>query len=224
MPPTRKTAERLALGVKTLLNRPDEDDLFEWPDEYLDAVNRAHRRIYNKIAQHAPGLIRTSSTITSSDGGASYDLGDFHLGQLEVYIPPGPPQGARILPADPDSSYFGFWVDGTKLRLTYSKYYDYLSVLWSPETVAEMAPDDEHVLPAFCESMLQYEAAFLLGNKPGFAGNPGNYAALSAREWRGDPTDPSDMGILGTIKRLAVSQGFETAIGLEGQPWWRNIS
>lgn len=222
---TRKQAEELAQDVKLLLNRPDEDDFYQWPEEYFEALNRAQKKVRRMIAQHEPELLVEETTKTTSDSGLTYDLGDHHLGQIEVWAPPGPPTGERIPPANPDSPYFGFWVDGTDLRFTQQKEYSGgVYIRWTPATVTAMVPGGTHVLPAFCEDMLEYEAAYLMSLKTGFPGDPNRFAELSIREWKGDPRDPSDMGILGIIKRDAASRGFETAAGATSRPWYRGIS
>lgn len=221
---TRKSVEELAANVRDMhLNRPEEDDLIQWPDEYYRAMSKAHRRIYGMIAKVNPKILVTETTFTSSDEGLTYDLGDFHFGEMEVYEPPGPPTGARILPANPDSRYFGWWMDGTELRFTTQKLYSPLYVRWVPETVADITSEGAHLLPAFCEDMLEYETARLLASKPGVALDPRKFEAWANEEWKGRPSDESDTGILGILKRQGASQGIETAARLSGQPWWRRL-
>jgi hypothetical protein len=220
---TRKQSEELVHNVRQLLNRPEEDDFFQFPDEYFEYLSKAHRRIYRKVARANPMVLFTETTVTTSDSGLTYDLGDFHLGQIEVYAPPGPPRGERIPPAYPDSPYFGFWVDGTNLRFTYQQEYSPLYIRWVPETVADLDADGTHSLPAFCEDMLEYETAFLMAQKQGFAGDPGKFQILANREWLGDPNDPSDDGILAILKKQPANAGFENAAGMHSRPWWRGI-
>jgi hypothetical protein len=221
---TRKSVEELALNVRDMhLNRPEEDDLIQYPDEYYRAMSKAHRRIYRKIAKANPKVLVTETTFTSSDSGLTYELGDFHFGEMEVYAPPGPPVGERIYPANPDSNYFGWWIDGTTLRFTIQQLYSPLYVRWAPETVDDVDPGTAHLLPAFCEDMLEYETAKILADKPGIAINPAKFEGLANAEWKGRPSDESDTGILGILKRQAASQGIETAAGLGYQPWWRGI-
>jgi len=223
MAASRKEPERLVQEVQQLLNRPDEDDLFVFPEEYFEKMSVAHRRIRGKITEHAPGLLVTTDTFTSTDGGETYELGDYHFGNLEVYAEPGPPNGERIPPASPDSAYFGFWIDGTTLHLTLARDYT-LYVRWVPETISDLDAENDHTLPRFCEQMLVYETAYLLAQKRGFAGDPNEYRALSNKEWHGDPTDPSDVGILGRIKKNAAGRGYETHAGVMGAPWWKRIT
>ncbi len=220
---TRKTVEELAQNVRDMhLNRPEDDDLIVWPEEYFRAMSKAHRRIYQQIAKINPKFLVTSATFTSSDAGLTYDLGDFHFGEMEVYEPPGPPTGARIYPANPDSGYFGWWVDGTTLKFTWQRDVT-LYVRWTPDSVADLNADSAHLLPAFCEDMLEYETAKLLAEKPGIAVNPQLFEVKANEEWKGRRSDESDTGILGIIKRVGASQGIEGADGTGYQPWWRGI-
>ena len=65
---TRKTVEELAQNVRDLhLNRPTEDDLFVWPEEYFAQLSKAHRKIYRQIAKVNPFILITNTTKTSSD-------------------------------------------------------------------------------------------------------------------------------------------------------------
>jgi len=207
---TRNNTEQIAQLMKQGLNRPDEDDFFIFPEEYYSALTKAHKKIHQKISQHAPGILLEETSVVSLDAGLTYDLGDHHKGQLEVYAPPGPPLGERIPPANPDSAHFGFFVDGTTLRFTIQKMFNPLYIRWSPETLDALSQKQDHTLPAYCEDMLEYLACFVMANKTGFAGDPRKFKQLANMEWVGDPEEPSDMGILGTIKRLAANQGFES--------------
>jgi len=220
---TRRKAEEIIQNVRMALNRPEEDDFFQWPEEYYEALDKAHRHWYRQIAQHAPNILLTNGTATTSDSGVSYDLGDFHFGNMEVYEPPGPPTGVTIPPANPSSPYFGFWVDGITLKLTTPTIYSPLYLRWTPETVAKIAPKGTHALPAYCEDMLEYETTGRMASKSGFAGDPDRFFVMANMEWSGDPRSPSDMGILGTIKRLSANEGFQYATGAADRPWYKGI-
>ena len=220
---TRRTSEEILHNVRAALNRPEEDDFFQWPEEYYEALNKAHRHCYRMLAQAAPNVLITETTKTTADSGLTYDLGDFHFGDIEVYEPPGPPTGSRIFPANPSSGYFGFWIDGTDLRFTTQTVYSPLYIRWTPETVTKIVPKATHVLPAYCEDWLEYETTGRMASKTGFAGNPDRFHALATAEWSGDPRSPGDMGILGTVKRLAANEGIQFASGVGSRPWYRGI-
>lgn len=221
---TRTESETLAHRIRTsILNRPAEDDMFSFPEEFYEAMSRAHDRIRRKVADHAPDLLTQGDTITTSDGGESYDLTDFPLGGLLVYEPPGPPSGLRLYPALPESNYFGFWVEGSTLYLTLAHEYDPLYITWMPETADPISAETNHTLPRYCEDLLAYTAAGILAEKEGFAGNPEKFHALATKEWSGDRRDPSDTGILSRLKRSSMNAGFETHAGQSPAPWWKNI-
>lgn len=222
---TRRGTEELAAELQALLNRPDQDTLISFPDDYYWALSKAHRWLRRKVAQHAPYILAEQTTVASTDGGSSYDLGDHHHGELEVWAPPGPPNGERIPPALPESPYFGFYQRGTVIYLTSDKDYSPgLYIVWTPETVADLDEGQDHSLPAYCEDCLIYRAAFMLASRPGFMGNPSMYMSLARDEWAGSPNDPSDMGIIGTLKNRDAGGGVESAIPMAGLPWYKRIS
>lgn len=223
MAPVRRSTDALAIEVRETLNRPDDDDFFAWPNRYYEALSRAHRRVYGKIGQHAPELISSQKLVTTSDDGQSYDLTDHYYGDLLVWEPPGPTGGVRLYPALAESPYVGFYRDGTTIVLTQARVYTpglYAVSAWA--TLADLDKDQDHVLPSYCEDMMILEAAAYLADTPGFLGSPDGYRKRAIWEWKGNPEDPSDMGILGTIKRLSANEGIEAGEFAE-RPWWRGI-
>lgn len=221
---SRRQTETLAHEVRNLLNRPEEDDLIVFPERYYEALSKAHRHYHRQVAQHAPQLLSVVEVKTSSDGGETYDLEDHHFGELELWEPPGPPNGLRIYPALPESSRIGFYVQGTSLVLTRVKDYSPgLYVRWTPATVADIDAGTQHLLPAYCEDAMIARAAMEIAETPGVLADSSVFREKARREWRGDEDDPSDMGVLGILKRLAANEGIVTAAGLPGKPWYRGI-
>ncbi len=222
---TRKQTEELAqIIAKDELNRPDDDSFFQYPEAYYRALSTAHKWLRDKIAEFAPELVVTETSKTSADSGLTYELDDFHMGQLEVWAPPGPPRGTTIPPALPESPYFGFFVDGTTLRFTSQKLYSPLYIRWIPETLPAMTAEVEHTLPAFCEPCLIKRASYIMAGKSGFLGDPMKYKREADYLWSGDPEEPSDSGILGKIQKASAYEGLEASVSHEEQPWWRGLS
>lgn len=202
------------------LNRPQDDDLFEYPLEYYQALTRAHKRAYRQVAQHRPQLLYTNTELTSLDGGTTFTLTDDHYGEMEVYRDPGPPRGEVLVPTNPE---FGghYYVDGRDLKMLYA-ISSSIHIRWVPRTIADLDEDTDSLLPAYCDEYIIEWACYLLAQKPGFLGDERTFYMNAMREWRGDPEDPSDMGILGVISRQSSHQAYE---GLSDQatPWWRGI-
>lgn len=223
MAPVRRSTDALAIELRELLNRPDDDDFFPWPQRYYEALSRAHRRVYGKIGQHAPDLISSQKLVTTSDDGQTYDLGDHQYGDLLIWEPPGPSGGRRLYPALPESPYVGFYRQDTTIVLTQARVYTpglYAVSAWA--TLSDLDKDQDHVLPSYCEDMILFEAAAYLAETPGFLGSPETYRNRAIWEWKGNPQDESDMGILGTIKRLSANEGLEGGEFSDGA-WWRRI-
>lgn len=216
------TAEQMALEMVSRLNRPDDDDLFSFPDEYYSKLSQAHRYYRRLFAQHRPELIYSNTTLTSSDGGSTFVLTDDHYGEMLLYRAPGPPQGRVFVPTQPEGSGH-YWQEGRNIRML-TPYDDTLYVRWVPATVADLAPENsDSTLPAYCDDAIIERACYLLAQKPGFLGDPNVYLRNSIREWTGDPDDPSDMGVLGIISRQSAHQAWEGSGDYE-TPWWRGIS
>lgn len=224
MAKSRRSTEELAEAVRWALNRPEDDDLLQFPDDYYRALTRAHEFFRSKIAQHYPNMLKEVTTITSSDDGETWPLSDDHHGQIEVYEPPGPPTGRRIFPALVDSGQDGFYIEGDNVKLTYPRSaLTQLYIRWVPDTVADLDSEQEHALPAYCEEAMVQKAAEVLARRPGVLADAGVYESEWIKAWQGNPNDTSDMGVMGIIKRLAANAGIETAAARPPQPWYRGI-
>jgi hypothetical protein len=218
------TDERVTYIRDELLNRPSEDDLFTSPTSFYDALTRAANHYYQKVAAHFPELLYQTETVTSDADGDTYTLSDDHIGELEVWAPPGPPSGRQLSNVLPDSGAFGFYIEGRDLRLTHARVYSPgLYIRWVPATVTPLDATTASPLPLYCEEAECLHAAYLLSKKPGFLGNPEDFRIRARNAWAGDPDDPSDMGVLGIISRQAATQGHQTAAGSGYAPWWSGI-
>jgi hypothetical protein len=189
-------------------------------------LTRAEAYWYRQVATHYPDLLKVvSSAISSSDGGTTYALGDDHYGELEVWTPPGPPTGQPIIQTLPESSVFGFYVQGQNLKLTFEKDYSPgIYLVWVPATLTALtdASEDPH-LPAYFEDAYLYRAAYYLAQKPGFIGDPDYFKQKAAQEWDGDAESISDAGLLGTLSRQYAAGGYQSIVtGVT--PWYKNIS
>jgi len=210
-----------------LLNRPSEDDILTDPDDYYDALTEARDELRRKIVSINEDVLLEEKTITTSDGGETYDLGGDHLGELQVWAPPGPPNGRMILPGFAEHTIAGevrYWLEGTTLKLTAKKKFTPgLTVLWVPAVKPSLDADNNHELPQYVEQAMMFKAAENLARKPGLMVNATVYRQEFIREWSGDPDDVSDNGLVGILSRQSVYQGSRTA-PRGPQPWWRGIS
>lgn len=213
--------EQMVQEMVERLNRPEDDDLFEMPREYHTALSRSHRYYKRKFVEHRPDLIYESTTLTSSDSGETFLLTDDHLGELLLFRSPGPPNGRPFVPSTPEGNGH-YWQEGRTLRFLYP-YDGTLHVRWVPATIPDLDQGRDSQLPSYCDDAIIERACYYLAQKPGFLGAPEVYKANAAREWRGEPDDPSDMGVLGIISRQSAHQAYETLGGFY-EPWWRNIT
>lgn len=213
--------------VKELLNRPSDDDLFTDPGDYHTALTRSQQFWYRQVASHYPDLLKqdhSSNPISTSDDGRTYQLGGDHLGEMEVWTPPGPPTGRVILPAVPEANRQGFYVDGTDLKLVLKRDYDPgIYVRWVPADAPDIDGGTNPALPVYFDDALTYQAAYYMASKPGFLGDPQFYRQSAIKEWEGDPDSVSDAGILGTLSRQSAHGGF-LSIGDHGGAWYHHIS
>lgn len=219
-----RTDEMVARVKGPLLNRPDEDDLFLFPDDYYGALTQAANWVYRKIAAHYPELLYQTTIATTEDGGQTYALPDDHHGEIEIWTPPGPPRGYMLYNVLPDSAQAGFYLEGRKIVLTFPQLYaPGLYIRWMPASVPRLNDQTNSPLPVYCDEMVCLRAAYELAGRPGFGGNPDEFRVKANREWAGDSDDPSDTGILGILSRQAATQGNQTASDGGDGRWWRAI-
>jgi len=214
------TTEQMAAEMKRRLNRPDEDDLFEFPLDYQSYLSQAHRHFYKQTAQHRPTFLYASTTVASTDGGNTFLLTDDHYGEILLFRDPGPPNGRPFVPSLPEGAG-NFWQEGRNIRML-TPYTGTLYVRWIPATIVDLDQDNDSLLPSYFDDAIIEWACFLAGQKPGFLGNPEVYKANAMREWSGEPSDPSNMGLLGIIMRQSAHQAWE-GISDDPGPWWRGI-
>lgn len=218
------TDERTEYIRDELLNRPSEDDLFTFPDDYYAALTRAANFYYGKVASHLPEMFYQTDLVTSNAAGDTYAMDDDHMGELEVWLPPGPPSARQLSNVLPDSGVFGFYLEGRNIRLTRRRVYTPgLYVRRVPQTIDELDADTNSPLPLYCEEAECLYAAYLMANKPGFLGNKEDLKRRAREAWSGDKEDASDMGVLGIISRQAATQGHQTAAGVGSGPWYEGI-
>lgn len=214
------TTEQMALEMVRRLNRPEDDDLFEFPREYHSALSQAHRYYYRLFANHRPQLIYSNTTLTSSDSGSTFVLADDHHGEMLLFRSPGPPTGQVVVPSNPENGGH-YWQEGRNIRFI-TPYNGTLYVRWCPATITDLDNANDSVLPSYCDDAIIERACYILAQKPGFLGNPDVYKNNAATEWTGDRDDPSDMGVLGIISRQSAHQAWEGADD-SFTPWYRNI-
>lgn len=214
------TTEQMVEQMVRRLNRPADDDLFEYPLEYYSALSEAHRYYYRLFAAHRADLIYQTTTLTSSDGGQTFTLADDHYGEMLLFRTPGPPNGRPFVPSNPEGAGH-YWQEGRTLHFLTS-YDNTLHVRWVPAAVPDLDGDSDSLLPAYCDDAIIQWACFVLAQKPGFLGNPQVFQANSIREWSGDQNNPADMGVLGIISRQSAHQAWEGSSDYDS-PWWRGI-
>jgi hypothetical protein len=215
-----KTQE-LVEEVVRLLNRPTEDSLFDYPNEHHDALNRAIRKARRLVAQHFPNLLYESTTLTSSDGGNTFTLSDDHLGEIQLWRSPGPPKGILLMRTD---AWGGgdYWIEGRDIKFTVPMTVEPLYVSWIPASHTNVNKGNDPTLPDYFRDWIANQAAAYMARKPGYLGDYSAFEARALNEWGGDRRDPSDLGILGTLKRQDVTNPYRTTT--EGiHPWYHGM-
>jgi hypothetical protein len=208
--------------LRNTLNRPDGDDLFEFPADYHTALSRANRHFIRKTVAIYPELLYESATVTSSDSGATYDLTDDHLGELQVWAPPGPPRGLLLLPSMPYGNG-NYWLEGRKIKMVTNKYYSQgLTILWVPATIADLGNDVNSPLPDYFRDAMVAQAAAYMVRKPGIALDPDTFFYRARNEWSGDARDASDVGIIGILRRQNAMGAYQT-VESGYHPWYHGM-
>jgi hypothetical protein len=221
------TPQEIIDQAKIEMNRPPVDDLFDPGSDdalYLVALTRVRDRARQKIAQHGPWvLLEESTAITPEDAtGETYDLGDDWFAGLEVWTPPGVDNGRRIYPGFPGMAAERFWIQGQILHLTIPKVFSPgLYLRWIPATPPAVTLGGETSLPLFMDWYLLYEMCALMASRPGSGLDAVQFRGQARDEWYGKPDDPSDVGILGQLKKQMANMG--EAHLPSGSYWWRGL-
>lgn len=207
-----------------LLNRPVDDDFFDYPTEHYSALSEANRYYYRQAAIKRPDRFRTVGTIAPDDAtGETYSLTDDHFGKLRVFTPPGPRTGDELFPASMGVHREGYYTVGSKLYLTVPRVYDPgLYVVWVPSTVDDLSASSNSTLPAYMHECVVWRAAALLAQKPGSLMEPLAFQMKADEYWRGNERDPSDSGALGTLVHQDLHGGV-AALDTDDEAWWRGI-
>lgn len=223
--------------VRTELNRPPADDLFDPAGDgalYYSALTWALKELRKKVGLHYPGLIRETDTLSAADSaGETYLLTDDHLGELELYTPPGVRRGNRIYPGSPGQGRQGFWTQGRTIYLSTPKVYTPgLYVRWVPVTPTvptsggSQAVIDANAtgtgLPAYTDRYLIFSTCRDLAQRPGSNIDFRVFERRMDEEWFGRQSDPSDVGIIGTLKRQEA-QADVRELDDSSAPWWRGL-
>jgi hypothetical protein len=219
---------QLATAVRRELNRPDDDDILDETGDlgqYYTALTTERDKARGKVVDHAPHLLVEETTLTADDGtGETYTLEDDHLGSLELYAPPGPRTGRRIYPGSPGMAEERFWMEGRIIRMTLPRSFSPgLYVRWIPVTVDAIDSDStDSGLPLFMDDYLVLATAARLARRPGLGVDFRVFENLRDEAWLGRRGDPSDTGLLNTLKKHAANVGVE-AQGAGGSPWWHGV-
>lgn len=213
--------EELVAEMLERMNRPDDDDLFEFPQSYYGALTQAKRKLRRKIARSRSEILYTTDIFTSSDGGTTFTLSDDHLGELVLFRDPGPGKVKPFIPGLPEGSGH-YYIDKRTIKFL-SPYSGTLHVRWVPAaTVAINDSVTDSGLPVYCDDFLIWEACGIMAGTPGFMGDRSYFEGKAIQEWKGDPRDESDEGILGILKNQDAYQGMESS-GYDDDRWWVGI-
>ena len=221
--------KQLAEAVRQELNRPDDDDILDPVGnliQYYDALTRERDQLRRKVATHAHHLLVVEVTVAAVNStGETYLLTDDHLGELQIFAPPGPRTGRRIYPGSPGMADERFWMEGRVVRMTLPRVYTPgIYVRWVPATAdAIEVSSTGSGLPVFCDDYLIAGAAARLARRPGLGVDFRVFEEKRDEEWIGRRGDPSDVGILGILKKHAANVGVEAG-GAQGAPWWRGLT
>lgn len=211
------------------INRPEQDDFYDHPDELYAALTEAQSRFRRRAVGHAESMFREvyEEPLTAEDStGETYTLPDDHFGEVRLFTPPGPRHGRQIPPVEMGGYYSGragFYQNGLEITLTKPKVYDPgLYLVWVPKTTSDLDANTQPVLPSYFDWAVIYEAAAILVQKPGSMIDPAHFRRQSHNEWRGHPDVLDDMGILGILTQQRDLDG-QSHLRTQHQPWWHRI-
>lgn len=210
------------------VNRPEQDDFFDYPDEFYAALTEAADSLRRRAVHQAEDLFREeyATPLTAQDStGETYLLPDDHFGEIMLFTPPGPRRGELLPPVNHyPVNRVGYFQNGRTIKLTRPKVYSPgLYLVWIPKNTDPIDQNNDSPLPSYFDYAIIYEAARILAEKPGSLINSAGFKARADAEWRGDPDRLDDTGILGILARQRAYDPQSHVHRYEGA-WWRNIN
>jgi hypothetical protein len=224
-------AEDAAKDIRRrILNRPNDDDLFDYPSDYFHALTVAVAWMKRKIAAQYPAMLYETFGVIAPDEGSARDpqvftLPDDHLGEIEVWTPPGPPRGRLVYSTLPEEqAHEGAYMQGRQIIFPRKRFHPGIYVRWIPATHEIKERETDTNLPAYTDEAVKQYAAYIMARKPGSLLQAESYLAAANAEFDGDRNSISDEGILGRISRQVANQAMATAAYVPIRPWYRGIN
>ena len=203
------TAEMVA-RAKRRLNREEDDDLYDSPTEYEWALSEANEYFYHQVAQFRPEILHKDLTVSAGSDHRTYTLTDDHLGEMIVFIAPGPPDNRTVLRPSTADQTGHYYQQGRELRF-FNRIDSDILVKWIPANIPGLTVAAVNSgLPTYLHVAIVEYACYLLAQKPGFLGNPEVWKREAFRAWRGDPENAADTGALGIIRKQDAYDGWTT--------------
>lgn len=206
--------------AKRLLNRPSTDEALTDEDWY-EFATEANAHWMEQFTLHAPERLLQDYppvVLTSSDGGYTYQFASEPL-YAEVRASPS---GRVLIPGpewDPGADYA---IEGQTMRIPNGKTRSFTNGPWAryvPVPGRVDADNDPTLRPKQARRLIVYRMCVLAAIR--LRQDPSTYETEEQKAWSGDPDNPADAGILGSLKTGFAFQGMGAIGGQQGL-WWRS--
>ena len=208
------TAAMAARMRKRLARETGDDDFYDYPDEFYEALTDAHNHFRRLVAKHRPSILYEAAELAALDGGDTFTLPHEHLGKLEAWFEPGPPFGQPLYPSLPEKTGH-YYQEGLDLKMI-GGYSGNLHVRYVKAEVDDLDADNNSTLPVYLDSCIIEWAMFQLAQKEDSGISANKFRDNARRYWRGDSADLSDTGVLGILEKQSAHQARETV----SADWW----
>ena len=212
-------AADLLARCKRHLNRPASDLGMTDPHWYA-LLTEGQAKWYEIIATHSPHVLYGApELLTTADSGATYTFTStpFPGGQIELR---GSRSGEVLTIGEDWDSGADFTWEGDKLRVPDGQTRTFSSGPYARYIAAPTAIDantEPTLKPPAARRLIVYDACAAAAVRMG-SHDPATFRDMEQRAAWGDPRNPGDVGIIGSLK----TQIYPGDVG--GARWWRSVS
>lgn len=203
---------------------PADDEMMDDPAWYR-LLTAAQAQWYPQMAAHIPqAFYGAPERLESADGGLTYPFGDdldgrpiIPLGQVQVFrteADANRPEGAQVWALRPGVDFIA---EATQLRMRltgaaglFPDGGPWVRMIEPPSAID--ATHEPVLLPVHARELLVLGAVEAWATQGGLR-DPSPWVGRARKLWSGDPTDPTDTGLLGAIKLQFPSAGRSAYAG-----------
>jgi len=192
--------------------------------QWYQLLSNAQQKVTRLFASHVPHVLMTApAAMSTADGGATYTFpnSDWPLGEAEIRVGRS---GRILIPGADFSPHADFVFEGNRIRMPNGRTQTFADTLYTRyvrQPVSISASVEPTLQPEPARILLVYDAVAEWARQGGLR-DPSPFLQLFQHTCWGDPMNPGDTGIIGSLKGQMFGQGSDPAYALgTSRFWWR---